>query len=1271
MAKEEESNAILRYLKKMSSSPVTPTLKTGDLQDSLYNLQKAVNPVELAFKAIPLVGNAMYTSLSNANIIFQDLSKSGGGFRGDLIGLSTAAANSRLSLTEFAGVLKENNEVFIGLGGTATRGAEAFAKLSKAFMDDRSSQNLLQLGYNAKDLNEILAIQAVTLRGSFKDETERNKVATENAAKLGQEMDLMARLTGKSREQQLEQMKKAQADMQFEAAIRLKTQGMSTEEAAKFEANARSQYRDAELRGQGQMFKEIFATGQIMSKEAATQAALMQEQSAATRKQALISADASIDSLKREQEATAAGREARAAATADMNNKGKLQLMTLGEAGGVATKTMSEVQSANMSYIRGLEAIKAEEEKRLGRTVSYEEAQKKQIEKALQEAAGRNDAGKSVNELNKSMILFEARAKDVSAALNESLLQPLRNLDGPFLKFNTMLSEAGSNFGGTNKNVRAAIADTTQAAREGKPLGEVTGLGGDVLKGLHAGANVIEQGTKKGAEYIEKAGDFFGRVTQGGFQGLMKNLSTEVEAIPPAIKEGAVKAKETLEEPLKLIHKYIIEPLAKSAAQNVEKRQGGSLEMTGKLFENWGQGTLVELHGMEGVVKPEEMANIAKGMADKGAAKAIDQFKNQISGMKTNEPNKIDMSKISKDINVSVSSIEKVTGGQTVTNPKENITDVREINAQLKKLKDDYGEKVKDIKGKIREDLGAGATFQDKQNALNNNEQFKALKSAVEEQEAILNRQKDAIKAEAEVRKQKLNETKAYVEQELKITRDNKAVLQQVLKTSTGDEIKEAKIKADELKAVIGKSVSGMSDDQIEKMLPKGSTVDDFFIDMQGKLQSFLDPNKLSKDSKSYNLELKAEQDYNKHWIKSRDEAAKIVIELEEKAASQTLSKREQNELRHQQLLKQEADREVSISTANIENYKKQAEAEAKVTDVFFKQTNEVQLRGQGQMLKEIFLTGQVLSKEAAKQNLTSNTDLTTQTKDIFNKILNFVTSTKDALISEVEHIQLDVKNAMSGIDFTPIQVEDLLKQTRDNLMLEANEMAEDINENFSSMIDDANYSAGPGDASIAGLDFIAEDIKKALPVDEFSGLAEAIELQKNIEKNTSGMDVRAEDGTVSKGVKINPETGEKYYTDLPKDTKSRINEQVQTTNPFFDDKGNINLNSIKLPGMKQFGADLKTQTAAVAKKNDENQSDAETARLQRQNEAAKQSDSAKSETKGTETTDTKDASLNDVVKGLTVLNKSIQELIGQNEKLFIDQIRATKANNRNNFIGT
>jgi hypothetical protein len=246
-------------------------------------------------------------------------------------------------------------------------------------------------------------------------------------------MDEMAKLTGKSREEQMANMKKAQADMQFEAAIRLKTQGMSAEDAKKFEDNARKQYGEAQLRGQGQMFKEVFATGQIMSKEAAIQASLNQEQAAATRKQAQVSGDSKLTADQREMQANAAAAEGRRAAAADMNNTAKLQLMTLGDAGGAASKALNDSAGAQIKQVRGLEAIAAANGLDLKNKDDAIKAQKLQDEEIKKSQEGKNKEGELVSGATKAVVNLGARVGDAESAIANKLVLPLNRDVSPAL----------------------------------------------------------------------------------------------------------------------------------------------------------------------------------------------------------------------------------------------------------------------------------------------------------------------------------------------------------------------------------------------------------------------------------------------------------------------------------------------------------------------------------------------------------------------------------------------------------------------------------------------------------------------------------------------------------------------------------------------------------------------------------------------------------------------------------------------------------------------
>jgi uncharacterized protein YoxC len=203
----------------------------------------------------------------------------------------------------------------------------------------------------------------------------------------------------------------------------------------------------------------------------------------------------------------------------------------------------------------------------------------------------------------------------------------------------------------------------------------------------------------------------------------------------------------------------------------------------------------------------------------------------------------------------------------------------------------------------------------------------------------------------------------------------------------------------------------------------------------------------------------------------------------------------------------------------------------------------------------------------------------------------------------------------------------------------------------------------------------------------EFGDLAGAMKQQQN----TSGMDVLSEDGSVAKGMKLNPETGETYYTEpqeeankikqegmvklIPnesdKRTKQRQEDAEKLKGLAFDKEGNLDLNKINLPGMPNFGlnsAQKVPKTSEAQPKADENQSDAETARLNRSGNKAQAQVQSKPQDQTQTSTSKKEksATLDDVVSSLNQLNKQMSTLISQQESLMAKQISATSSNASN-----
>jgi hypothetical protein len=479
-----EAKMIAEELAKLTRSTTPGTAPGGFPTEKLGNFGNALDVA--AGKASPL-GSALDFAKTAASKAadglsyikqaaeeglgaFRELSKTGASFSNDIIGMTVASKGMRLNLEEFTDVMKNNAANFAGFGGSVTRGAEAFAKLSSEFMDSPFIDSLNQAGYQNKELNEVLALQVGFMRSSMRNDDASRKQAIESAGRLAGEMDLMAKLTGKTREEQADAMKKAQSDMQIESKMRLigLQQGADAEKAAR--AAFAEQYNQAQLRGQGQMFKEVFATGTVTSQEAKMQTALLGKEAQATTNQALATAKGNVE------EARKFNQIAQEEALKNNKNQALMVIGTYGDIGGAATKTVHETMKAQQTMHDAAESIRKEAAfKGKGEAEILAEASKR-IKEA---AAGKDAEGKEVSGATKSMINLGNRAKDAEAALYENLVNPLNKKIGPALgQFaDKTLGRDVVVKGGSDMTYRQAVGTEIKRGMEGVPAAEQSGRG--------------------------------------------------------------------------------------------------------------------------------------------------------------------------------------------------------------------------------------------------------------------------------------------------------------------------------------------------------------------------------------------------------------------------------------------------------------------------------------------------------------------------------------------------------------------------------------------------------------------------------------------------------------------------------------------------------------------------------------------------------------------------------------------------------------------------
>lgn len=362
---------------------------------------------------------------------WRNLSDSGASFSNDIVGMSAAASGSRLTLDEFADVIKKNSGNFNGLGGNAAKGAEQFAKLSKEMADSGVNEDLTRLGMTSKDINDVLALQVGMQQSINMDDAAQRKKAIESAVKLATEMDSMAKLTGVSRKEQEENMKKAQSDMQVEAKMRIIGAKEGPEAEAKARAAYAEQYNAAQLRGQGQMFKEVFATGTVQSQEAANQVAISGREAQMTMAQA---------------KATAAGD---AAAASEYSKQAQVEALKNGQdvnklnlavysSNTDAGKAMKDSMTANLGMHKSELAVRAKMEKD-GLLAGMTEEQKTKavhaeaLKQIAEEQTNKNADGtkKAGSESTEALLKVSRAAGDVESAFMDKIVVPLNEKLGP------------------------------------------------------------------------------------------------------------------------------------------------------------------------------------------------------------------------------------------------------------------------------------------------------------------------------------------------------------------------------------------------------------------------------------------------------------------------------------------------------------------------------------------------------------------------------------------------------------------------------------------------------------------------------------------------------------------------------------------------------------------------------------------------------------------------------------------------------------------------
>jgi len=170
-------------------------------------------------------GKALMSAMDNLNKQYMEASAAGLNFGKDMLKLNSWLASSNLSLTEFKRVIDfAGTANFAGLRNGMQASANFFLEVSTALRRSDLGTNLTQLGFQMAEQNELLAV-------TIDRETKLEKDAKGNVLGLGPKLQEQMRLLGVaitantdilgiSREDQLKIIAKQQSDAEFQLAMR-------------------------------------------------------------------------------------------------------------------------------------------------------------------------------------------------------------------------------------------------------------------------------------------------------------------------------------------------------------------------------------------------------------------------------------------------------------------------------------------------------------------------------------------------------------------------------------------------------------------------------------------------------------------------------------------------------------------------------------------------------------------------------------------------------------------------------------------------------------------------------------------------------------------------------------------------------------------------------------------------------------------------------------------------------------------------------------------
>lgn len=580
---------------------------------------QAMAPIMAAAPGMKMFADSMAFAEGYISI-WQGLTRSGIHFNNEIDQMILGVGRANLRIEDFAKIVQQNNIEFAAMGGTANAGAQAFLSAQAAFMAESNGLfneqriELERLGYTSQTLSETFASfdSLATIQGirSRMNERERNLAAAEYAKTL----DELARLTGK------------QTDALAEEQAEISRQGNVFAFGQMLDQDVRDELDNGLL-----ALRQVAPSVKDFAVDILTRGFPNMDD---PEMRALNAAAPGLrDALMEARQAFLDGDETRAQmlmdaalgeATQLRNNQFLIRQAMLGSATEISQGSMNIMTELSSGLALSGDVIRAKALEMFPETAP-EDLSGDQIAQAMDAIITEERRNQTSRTSQSQQLLdqylsgirqLQSVAMSAQEAVVNGIFNTLTAAADRFVQFiegrdvlgdilatiEGPIGDAARAFHDTNSQVMATVAASTQLQRDASLFVDRMNTLGFEATDVDQMTNIIDDLSNKTQEYARDTSNTALKSEIDTLTAALRTIMDNSNFNPSAPNPNSLSPEQ-------------LQEIRNMMSEMNPNRNFGSLGTVGRLFENFGKSTAVNLHGLEAVVTPDQMASIVESSA--------------------------------------------------------------------------------------------------------------------------------------------------------------------------------------------------------------------------------------------------------------------------------------------------------------------------------------------------------------------------------------------------------------------------------------------------------------------------------------------------------------------------------------------------------------------------------------------------------------------------------------------------------------------------------